>query len=572
MADQKARVRVSIFARLLTIMILMAVTLLVIVATFFVFFVFPGATAEAGHAFEQFSRGVAASSPDYSAAQALASRVHVQIRYEGPRGSWATNPHVPSILDVKQGRAVSFLGHEYHIESAADGGSYLFVWDYGEHVRGLHAKMLWLLLFLVVGVVCTAYVFQRRLLRPVRLLDEGVTRLSTGDLNVAVPVVTRDEFGVLTDTFNKMVGQVKQMIQARDQLLLDVSHELRSPLTRLKVALALLPDDENKNGMVGDLPRDQRLGQQVTLAGKPGRRGVAGGGLQRRLKLGHLGGVNEARGVVPIGQTADPSDEFGALTDTFNKMVGRVKQMIQARDQLLLDVSHELRSPLTRLKVALALLPDDENRAGMVGDLNEMEAMITELLELERMREGRGLRREGCDLAPVLRELADVYNGDPPGVRLLAPPEIWLDIDREKIRIVLRNLLENARKFSLPDSGPVEITVETDESRIILRVRDDGPGIPESDLPNLFEPFYRVDRSRSRKTGGYGLGLSICKRIMEAHGGSISVSNNPGRGASFVLVFNELAAGKFTKENQHVNEPIDPSRERDSRLGVSGRE
>ena len=456
MADQKARVRVSIFARLLTIMILMAVTLLVIVATFFVFFVFPGATAEAGHAFEQFSRGVAASSPDYSAAQALASRVHVQIRYEGPRGSWATNPHVPSILDVKQGRAVSFLGHEYHIESAADGGSYLFVWDYGEHVRGLHAKMLWLLLFLVVGVVCTAYVFQRRLLRPVRLLDEGVTRLSTGDLNVAVPVVTRDEFGVLTDTFNKMVGQVKQMIQARDQLLLDVSHELRSPLTRLKVALALLPDDENKNGMVGDL--------------------------------------------------------------------------------------------------------------------NEMEAMITELLELERMREGRGLRREGCDLAPVLRELADVYNGDPPGVRLLAPPEIWLDIDREKIRIVLRNLLENARKFSLPDSGPVEITVETDESRIILRVRDDGPGIPESDLPNLFEPFYRVDRSRSRKTGGYGLGLSICKRIMEAHGGSISVSNNPGRGASFVLVFNELAAGKFTKENQHVNEPIDPSRERDSRLGVSGRE
>jgi len=304
--------------------------------------------------------------------------------------------------------------------------------------------------------VCTAYVFQRRLLRPVRLLDEGAARLSTGDLNVAVPVVT--------------------------------------------------------------------------------------------------------------------SDEFGALTYTFNQMVGRVKQMIQARDQLLLDVSHELRSPLTRLKVALALLPDDENRAGMVGDLKEMEAMITELLELERMREGRGLRRERCDLAPVLRELVEVYSSDPPGVRLLAPPEIWLDIDREKIRIVLRNLLENARKFSLPDSGPVEITVETDESRIILRVRDDGPGIPESDLPNLFEPFYRVDRSRSRKTGGYGLGLSICKRIMEAHGGSISVSNNPGRGASFVLVFNELAAGKFTKENQHVNEPIDPSRERDSRLGVSGRE
>jgi signal transduction histidine kinase len=252
-SDRRPRIRVSIFARLLTIMILMAVTLLVIVGTFFVFFVFPGATAEAAHAFEQFSRGVAATSPDYPAAQALAHRVHVQIRYEGPRGSWSTDSHVPAILDVKQGMAQSFLGHEYHLESAVDGGSYLFVWDYGQHVRDLHAKMLWLLLFLVVGVVCTAYAFQRRLLRPVRLLDDGVGRLSTGDLNVTVPIVTGDEFGALTHTFNNMVQRVKQMIQARDQLLLDVSHELRSPLTRLKVALALLPEDENKAGMAGDL-------------------------------------------------------------------------------------------------------------------------------------------------------------------------------------------------------------------------------------------------------------------------------------------------------------------------------
>jgi len=429
-AERKARVRVSIFARLMTIMILMAVTLLTIIAFFFVFFVFPGATAEAGQAFEQFSRGVALSSPDYPTAQALAHRVHVQIRFEGPRGSWSTDPYVPAIIDVKQGRAVSFLGHEYHIESAPDGGSYLFVWDYGEHVRGLHAKMLWLLLFLVVGVVCTAYVFQRRLLRPVRLLDDGVARLSTGDLNVAVPVVTRDE--------------------------------------------------------------------------------------------------------------------FGALTDTFNKMVGRVKQMIQARDQLLLDVSHELRSPLTRLKVALALLPDDENRAGMIGDLNEMEAMITELLELERMREGRGLRRERQDMMPILGEMAEAYNSGLPGVRVVAPPsEMWIDIDREKIRIVLRNLLENARKFSLPDSRPIEISAEVEAGVIVVRVRDDGPGIPESDLANVFEPFYRVDRSRSRKTGGYGLGLSICKRIMEAHGGSISVANNPGRGASFEMKFQKLADGNL---------------------------
>jgi signal transduction histidine kinase len=148
------------------------------------------------------------------------------------------------------------------------------------------------------------------------------------------------------------------------------------------------------------------------------------------------------------------------------------------------------------------------------------------------------MRCERQDLVPVLRELAEAYNSGPPGVCLLAPSsEIVLDIDREKIRTVLRNLLENARKYSLPDSRPVEIEVAEKDGTTVVRVRDDGPGIPEIDLPNLFEPFYRVDRSRSRKTGGYGLGLSICKRIMEAHGGSIAVANNTGRGACFVLSF-----------------------------------
>jgi signal transduction histidine kinase len=426
--DRAPRVRVSIFARLLTIMIIMAVTLLLIVGFFFVFVVFPGATAEAGHAFEQYSEGLAATSPDLQAARALAHRLKVQVRYEGPRGSWATADYLPGISEVRDGKVFSAIGYNYYLEPSPDGGSYLFAWDFSEHVRGLHAKMLWLLLFLVTGVVCTAYAFQKRLLRPVRLLDDGVERLSKGDLNVAVPVLTRDEFGILTDAFNKMVG--------------------------------------------------------------------------------------------------------------------RVRQMVQARDQLLLDVSHELRSPLTRLKVALAMLPDDENRSGMAGDLNEMEAMIAELLEMERLRDGRGIRRAAHDLVSVLREVAEDYQKGPPGIRIVSPfRELWLDIDKDKIKTVLRNLLENAVKFGLPDSRAVEIAVEQDADTVTLRICDDGPGIPQADIANLFEPFFRVDRSRSKKTGGYGLGLSICKRIMEAHRGSIAVSNNPGRGASFVLTFQKIASG-----------------------------
>jgi signal transduction histidine kinase len=288
--------------------------------------------------------------------------------------------------------------------------------------------MLWLLLFLVTGLVCTAYAFQKRLLRPVRLLDDGVERLSKGDLNVVVPVVTRDEFGVLTDAFNKMVG--------------------------------------------------------------------------------------------------------------------RVRQMVRARDQLLLDVSHELRSPLTRLKVALALLPDDENRSGMAVDLDEMEVMIAELLEMERLRGGRGIRREMNDLVSVDNEVAETYRMGLPGIKIVSPPrEVWLEIDKEKIKTVLRNLLDNAMKFGFPDSRPIEIDLEQNSDGVTLRIRDDGPGIPQADIANLFEPFYRVDRSRSKKSGGYGLGLSICKGIMEGHCGTIAVSNDPGRGASFVLSFPKTTSG-----------------------------
>ncbi len=231
-------------------------------------------------------------------------------------------------------------------------------------------------------------------------------------------------------------------------------------------------------------------------------------------------------------------DEFGRLTDAFNEMVSRVREMIDARDQLLIGVSHELRSPLTRMKVALALLPNDEQRARLAADVAEMERMVAELLELERLRAGGGICAEHQDLVPIVREVAAGWEGRPPGVRGLTPPgEIAVDVDGAKIRTVLRNLLENATKYSLPDSRPIEVAVSDGANGAVVRVTDDGVGIPESDVDRIFEPFFRVDPSRSKSTGGYGLGLSICKRVVEAHGGSIAVERTTNRGSSFVLTF-----------------------------------
>ena len=114
-------------------------------------------------------------------------------------------------------------------------------------------------------------------------------------------------------------------------------------------------------------------------------------------------------------------------------------------------------------------------------------------------------------------------------------PEILVEIDADRIRTVIRNLLENAIKYSLPDSRAVEVSAAQNGEYVVIRVTDDGPGIPEGDIPSLFEPFFRVDRSRSKKTSGYGLGLSISQHIVEAHGGTIAVENNVNRGTSFLV-------------------------------------
>jgi signal transduction histidine kinase len=422
MTDARPRPAIhrSVFAKLLLIMLVMAFCIVGLVAGFFTHFVSPVVGASVSRMLGDYTRRIAEGSPGQEEARQLSTRLGVQIRYEGPDGGWTTDDTLPAIAEARLWG--STWGNSRYLVTAPNGGRYLFAWEFGRKTRAAHDQLLQLLLASMVAVFCAAYIVLTRALRPLRILQDGVQRLSAGDLDVV---------------------------------------------------------------------------------------------LQNRTR-----------------------DEFGALTQAFNRMAARVKEMVKARDQLLLDVSHELRSPLTRLKVALALLPDSAKKEQAERDAAEMEAMITELLEIERLRDPRLLRTTREDLAALLREAARPYEDAPPGVRVTAdPPEIPFDCDADGIRAVLRNLLGNAAKYSLPDSGEIELSARREGLDLVVQIEDDGPGIPEDDLPHLFEPFFRVDRSRSRKTGGYGLGLSICKRIVEAHGGDIQATNNPGRGARFTLTF-----------------------------------
>lgn len=232
-------------------------------------------------------------------------------------------------------------------------------------------------------------------------------------------------------------------------------------------------------------------------------------------------------------------DELGELANSFNSMTKRIREMIHSKEQLLLDISHELRSPITRMKVTLESLLDGKAKESLREDLLEMEGMITEILESERLNSPHGkLNLKRYNISEVIKEVLQDFQDKPPGIKLTSiPEEVFLKIDGDRVKIVFKNILENAIKYSRPESQPVEIFIEDNEKSVWVQIKDHGSGIPKEELPFIFEPFYRVDRSRSKETGGYGLGMSLCKKIMETHGRAIEISSELNVGTTVSLRF-----------------------------------
>jgi len=244
-------------------------------------------------------------------------------------------------------------------------------------------------------------------------------------------------------------------------------------------------------------------------------------------------------------------DELGELAESFNEMTARIAEMLHTKERLLLDVSHELRSPITRMKVALEFLPEGKARENIREDILELEKMVSEILETARLKTEYGhLNLNNVDLAKLIKEIAGFFKDTPPGVHVEATPssagmpaeegvasKVTLRIDEDRIRSVLRNTISNAVKYSENSKKPVNVCIEAKDDYTVIIIRDFGPGIPAEELPFIFEPFYRIDKSRSKHTGGYGLGLSLCKTIMEAHGGKIEIESKPQKGTKVSLFF-----------------------------------
>jgi signal transduction histidine kinase len=252
-----------------------------------------------------------------------------------------------------------------------------------------------------------------------------------------------------------------------------------------------------------------------------------------------IAGVNEvAKGNFEVNIPSTSHDEFGKLTESFNTMIISIRRMMTQKKQLLYDVSHELRSPITRIKIALEMLPESQSKIDIVNDIAEMETMIDELLESARLDGANGkLQLERVDLTSLINDLKIQYREFRPGIVFHIEGTVGtVSADRQRLRKVIRNILENALKYSSDQPKPVEVNVRPGgDNRVEIEIKDYGKGIDPDQLDHIFEPFYRVDQSRVRTLGGYGLGLFLCKKIIEAHGGTIKAESSREMGTRMII-------------------------------------
>ena len=244
------------------------------------------------------------------------------------------------------------------------------------------------------------------------------------------------------------------------------------------------------------------------------------------------------------------NDEVGDVARAFDEMAERIQRLLQTEKELLANVAHELRTPLSRIRVALEIAGegDAETVRSSLGeiavDLSELEALINDVLTAARFELADGVASSSGfslhlqEIAPqtIAQRSADLFRSRHPNRPFYSQFDDISDVvdaDPVLLRRAIDNLLENADKYSPEPHAEISLTVSKRRGSACFAVSDHGMGISSEDLPRVFTAFFRGERSRSRGTGGVGLGLTLAKRIVEAHGGSIEVESTVGQGSTF---------------------------------------
>ena len=313
-------------------------------------------------------------------------------------------------------------------------------------------------------------------------------------------------------------------------------------------AVCLYDQDRDQGALLEELQRNLRLISVVVCLAVLVLFGAFSTFLSRRVRT-LLGGIRTVRaGEYTHRISMDGHDELAQLAEEFNQLTGRLQVTEEERRRFVSDASHELKTPLASIRLLTDSILQDasidrDTAREFVADIGEAADRLIhisqELLELNRLDEGRDMAQEPVDwteqVEKIGRMLAPLAEEDRITLETDLGEDCIVRCNQEDASQILRNLMENAIKYNVT-GGEVLVTTRRQGARVLLSVADTGVGIPEADMPRIFERFYRVDKARSRAAGGTGLGLSIVRDAVRHHGGTITVQARQPAGVVFTVI------------------------------------
>ena len=466
----------------------------------------------------------------------------------------------PNILSAMNGRigdihqfGVDYIDYAYPIGSVNK--FIIYIRDTQEEMRSFTWMIFTIIIqSLLVGLLIAlilSFFLAKAITSPIQSLIKGAQRLATGELKEQLDVHSRDEIGMLTQTFNDMAGRLNNTLD-----------EVSGEREKLSTIFLYLEDGVLAYGADGTLMHVNPLAER--LLGAAGK-WITLSGLVEMLEIDNCGeiacGSNKIYRDVACGDSildinfgtykyVQDNEQQDGIIAVLHDITERY-ELEKSRREFVANVSHELRTPLTSIKGATETVletPDMEEDMRrhflsiVINESDRMTRIVKDLLVLSRLDSNKmQWRYQSVDTENMLKQIygamqleaaerSHTFTLDIPA------PLPFIEADKERIEQVLVNIISNALKYT-PVGGKISLEAYSEGTEtVVLRVRDNGIGIPEQDIPRLFERFYRVEKARSSETGGTGLGLAIAKEIVSAHNGRISVESRQGEGTTVTVV------------------------------------
>jgi two-component system, OmpR family, phosphate regulon sensor histidine kinase PhoR len=435
--------------------------------------------------------------------------------------------------------------------------------DYDEISAGLRRGLATATVILLISGGLAVWLISRRLTVSIQRVAEAATRISEGDFLSDIPVNSRDEVGDLARRMEQLSIRLEQqlaLLESERNHLTTVLHSMtegvlvtdaRGRITGTNPAFRRLLDlpADPVGRMPVEIVRNAEVTQRI--------REVLDTGVPREAEVRNAGSIFLAR-FAPIG----PTEKIAGVVVVFHDIT-ELRRLETLQRDFTSNVSHELKTPLTSIQgYAETLLQEamDAVHRGFVERIYrnaaQLSEMVEELFSLARLeREGHQLRLTEVEFGALMEEVTRDFGERFTAKNLRFRYETRCDSDRfvaarDYIRRVFRNLIENAVKYT--DGGEITVSMERKDASVLFCVRDTGVGIPEEHLERIFERFYRVDRDRSRKTGGTGIGLAIVKHIVRLHSGRVWAESRQRKGTS---IYFEIPASRPDPERGWKRSP-----------------